>query len=85
MDEQRQNLRRVADAIAPTIAAFIDARIGETFTMSELQAHVAARHPSAPDSPSRILRMLKQGGRVNYVVENRRQSRYRALPVEVVT
>lgn len=86
MTEQRQNLRRVADAIGASVVAFVEQRLASgqpEFSMEMLRAFVVARGASAPDSAGRILRDLKQRGRVNYVVVDRSKSRYRAMPVEV--
>lgn len=83
--EQPVNLRRVRANIGPTIVAFWTeclASAVSTFTTAQLVRYVAMKHPMAPDSPSRILRALKQAGSVNYVVVNRAASLYRALPLE---
>jgi len=47
------------------------------FFMSELGAWVKARVPTAPDSPSRILRELRRQGVLDYEVVDRSKSRYR--------
>jgi hypothetical protein len=83
-DDHAANLRRVADAIGASVVAFVEARLRlgvPEFTMTDLHQYVAAHHTTAPDSAGRILRDLKQRGRVNYVLVSRRQSRYRALAV----
>lgn len=51
------------------------------FRISELQQYVAdsMNGQVAPASPDRILRYLKAGSLVNYVVEDRAKSLYRLL------
>lgn len=83
--EQPENLRRVRADIGPTVVAFWTTCLASsvpTFTTAQLVRYVAMKHPMAPDSPSRILRALKQAGAVNYVVVNRAASLYKALPLE---
>lgn len=45
--------------------------------MEEMVRHIRARLGIAPDSPSRILRALRQAQMIDYTVVNRRQSLYR--------
>lgn len=45
--------------------------------MEEMVRHIRAQLGIAPDSPSRILRALRQDKQVEYTVINRRQSLYR--------
>ncbi len=81
---QARNLRRVRSTIGPTVVAFWAECVASStpeFTAQQLVRYVALRHPMAPDSPSRILRALRQAGEVNYVVVNRAASQYRALPL----
>lgn len=76
--EQPKHLRRVSGRIAGHIMLFL-ARlsVGDEFTLSQLQSWVASQDHGAPDSPSRVLRDLRQCGRVRYSVVSRRSSRYR--------
>src|SRR5208282_5117171 len=54
----------------------------QDFTANDLRAVVNAglNTPAAPGSSDRILRMLRQGGLLNYIVLNRAQSLYRFTP-----
>jgi hypothetical protein len=47
------------------------------FYMRDLTAAVLAKVVAAPDSPGRVLRMLKRQGFVDYRVEDRARSLYR--------
>ena len=68
---------RVYDKIAPMIMEFSRLYAGQQFHVEELRAYVRDVIPDiAPDSPGRILRQLRQEGRFDYVVINRRQSLY---------
>jgi hypothetical protein len=68
---------RVYGKIAPVILAFATAHAGEAFHAEELRRTVTQSAPElAPSSADRILRMLRQEGRLDYVVLNRRQSLY---------
>lgn len=81
-DPQRDNLDRVRERIHACVVAFWSERLtgDPVFTATDLRAYVETRHSGiAPDSPSRILRLLRQAGSVNYVVESRSASRYRAI------
>ncbi len=85
MSEQVLNLERVYDKIAECIIEFCNQRNQSKqplFHMEDLQRFVADKLLIAPDSPSRILRALRQEGRIDYMVVNRRQSLYSLLPVE---
>jgi hypothetical protein len=73
---------RVYAKIAPVIMAFHDLHVGETFHAEELRTFVTERVPEiAPASPDRILRALRLGFRLNYVVLDRRNSLYQFRPV----
>ncbi len=79
---QRRHLRRVSSALATPILAFCAARLASgdaTFHMADLVQAVGAS--ASPDSPSRILRDLRQKGAVNYEVVSRRESLYRLMAV----
>jgi hypothetical protein len=76
-------LQRVARDIAPTVLAFCRLRLFDSFHLDELNKYVAERVGTiAPDSPGRILRMLKRADRVDYQVTNRAQSKYCITRVE---
>jgi hypothetical protein len=56
---------------------------GAEFHAQDLRDHVTALVPNtAPSSPDRILRDMRQRGEVQYVVVSRRDSRYRKLNKE---
>lgn len=79
---QDANLRRVSDNIGDFIWRFCKARVGRLFHAADLVAHVIAFLPmTAPDSPSRILRLLRRQQRVDYVVVDRARSLYRVTGV----
>ena len=77
--EQRQQLARVSGRIAPYVAAFVNARIGQTFFISELTEYVRQQAGCAPASPDRILRDLRQRKLVAYEIVSRSRSEYRGL------
>jgi hypothetical protein len=52
------------------------------FTSTQLRAYVSERSKSAPGSADRIMRMLRQEKKVNYMVLNRSRGLYLALPLE---
>lgn len=81
--EQIAEFVRVGKGIGPHVCAFWLERLAglSDFRMEELRKFVAVRAQIAPGSPERILRDLRKKGLVNYVVVNRRQSHYRALPI----
>jgi hypothetical protein len=66
-------------AIGARIEQFARQRIADgrrQFHAADLREYVAAVHPTAPASADRILRALRQEGRISYVVLNRRASLY---------
>lgn len=83
MNDQTSNLTRVSEAIAAHVTAFIASHIGKEFHVESLRRFVFEHTEGyvAPASPDRILRDLRQKGRVNYEVVSRSKSLYRALPV----
>ena len=73
----REERSRVYGKIAPVILAFARDNAGEAFHAEELRQHVTQYAPElAPSSTDRILRQLRQEGKLDYVVLNRRQSLY---------
>lgn len=83
MNEQRENIERVSTQIAGYVTKFIDAHLDKEFRVEELHKYVASELDGyvAPGSPDRIMRLLKQQGRVDYIVLNRRRSLYKAIPI----
>jgi hypothetical protein len=71
----------VAKAIQDIILDFSEAQMkrpgNPPFHMKELTDHVATKVTVAPDSPGRILRLLKRTGFLDYKVEDRAKSLYR--------
>jgi len=69
--------RRVYSRIAPLILAFHHENAGRRFHSKELQQYVLSGAPEvAPSSADRILRYLRQEGKLDYVVLSRTQSLY---------
>lgn len=74
--EQAQHLARVTGAIGESVMEFCQAvGVGGRFRAQQLHDFVGKR--VAPASADRILRAMRQAGRVGYVIENRRASLYR--------
>lgn len=73
---QQRELARVSGRIAEAIVAFCRARVGEKFFADDLRRYVAAEVQVAPGSCDRILRLLRQSGRVSYRVADRARSLY---------
>ena len=78
-----------ASKIRAIILDFYNNSMADTsrdFTANDLRTIVDAGMDGkvAPGSSDRILRMLRQGGLINYIVLNRAQSLYRFLPVASV-
>lgn len=70
---------RVRAAIGARIEQFARERITDgrrQFHAADLREYVSAVHPTAPASADRILRALRQDGRISYAVINRRASLY---------
>ena len=86
MNEQRENIERVTDAIANHVTAFLNARLNQEFHVEDLRRYVYENVKGyvAPASPDRILRDLRQRKQVNYEVVSRSKSLYRALQPEPV-
>lgn len=80
---QAKNLQRVDARIAHAVVAFWQQRVASTqqeFHMDDVTEYVRLQHQIAPDSAGRVMRDLRQRGKINYEVVSRRDSRYRALP-----
>ena len=88
MTEQTQQLNRVAATTKDAILDFIHARLADTenggaFTSGQLRFYVQNNVVGgvSPSSADRVLRMLRQQNKINYIVLNRGKSLYRAVPV----
>jgi len=74
---------RVYSRIAPLIMTFSVDNAGKQFHAEDLRRYVLAVEPEiAPGSPDRILRALRQEGRLDYVVIDRRNSLYQFRVVQ---
>jgi hypothetical protein len=84
MQTQTENIQRVTDVIAIHVMTFLSAHLNKEFRVTDLHTFVADKLGGyvAPGSPDRIMRHLRQKRLVDYVVVNRRQSLYRAVPVK---
>jgi hypothetical protein len=88
LPEWMQAQNRVKESLREVIVPFWKQRL-ETdplFTFQMLSDHVAKHGYWRPNSPSRILELLRKEGSINYVAEkpnykNRRASIYKALPL----
>lgn len=72
-EEQRAQLDRVSDALAPKIVSWALARVGREFVSSELHEAVGG----APASADRVLRDLRKRGVLGYELVNRARALYR--------
>jgi len=82
MNEQ---LNRVEKTIAQVVTDFVTAHIGKEFRGAELKNKVALEigfTKAAPSSPDRVMRDLRQRGKINYKLVNRAKSLYLGLAVE---
>jgi hypothetical protein len=81
--DDRDERERVYARIAGTILQFASEHPAGTFHVEELREYVTALVPGiAPDSPGRILRLLREEGKLNYVVISRAASLYQFRSVE---
>lgn len=79
-------LKRVSNSIAQVVTEFVNKRIGQEFHGSEVKSacNLALGFTGiAPSSPDRVMRDLRQRGKINYELVNRAKSLYRALPLVV--
>jgi hypothetical protein len=83
MTEQADNIERVSAKIGRVILEFCRGKAtGTPFTADDLRRYVYARvSNTAPGSPDRILRDLRQRGLLDYEVLSRKNSTYRLLGV----
>ena len=83
-DDDSNERARVYGKIAPLILEYAEGHTGKAFHAEDLRQFVLMfASEIAPDSPGRILRILRQEGKLNYVVINRRDSLYLFTPVGV--
>ena len=76
-DDSPKDRARVYEKIAPLILAFAEMRAGDRFQADELLRFIRTRDRTiAPDSPGRILRLLREKGKLDYVVIDRARSTY---------
>ncbi len=84
---QSTQLKRVSSRSREAVLRFFLTRVYNKrldFRMQDLQKFVVKQVGYvAPDSPSRVMRMLRKGGSLNYEVLNRAGSQYRVLGVSV--
>lgn len=74
---QSANLHRVRENLFEPVTEFCKTRLGREFRMRDLVSYCEQHVPgTAPDSPSRILRLLRGARKLNYTVVNRRRSEY---------
>ena len=77
MSTHVQNLTRVRHSIAAVIVAFLrGVGVGGRFHAEELRDHVRRECPTAPASADRVLRDLRQRGRIDYTLVSRSGSLY---------
>lgn len=81
-DDHPHNLRRVSGRIAALVVEFVTARVGQVWHAGDLHKFVAEREQISPASADRVLRDLRQRGKVAYELVSRRSSEYRSLPLE---
>ncbi|WP_157783638.1 hypothetical protein [Bradyrhizobium liaoningense] len=77
--EQRENIARVHNSIAPIIARFFHEKgVGVQFRVDELRRYVGAHSKIAlaPDSAGRIMRDMRSRKWIGYKVVNLRASLY---------
>ena len=88
MTEQTEQLKRVYAKTSDAILAFYNQRVnqpgeGSAFTADQLRFFVTnnVQGGVSPSSSDRVLRNLRQQGKLDYVVLNRGKSLYRAVPL----
>ena len=81
--KRKDNLERVRGNIERVLLAFakhrIDTNNPEFYAEDLLLAVESAFIPCAPDSPGRIMRLLRREGLINYKVVSRKDSLYRLV------
>lgn len=75
---QQVQQARVSERIIEALMGFCRTHVGQSFHAGELHEHIRQHCGQvAPDSAGRILRQLRQSGRVSYRLLNRGSSLYR--------
>ena len=83
-------MTQLAATTKEAILDFIKQRLADTenngaFTSGQLRFYVQNNTGGvSPSSSDRVLRMLRQENKINYIVLNRGKSLYRAVPVETL-
>ena len=79
--KKQDNLERVRSRIEKEILEFLRfLGVGNEFRASDLvQAMAYCAIPCAPDSPGRIMRLMKRKGEIDYKVISRKDSLYKLL------
>jgi len=71
------HLTSVKARIGKVIIGFCRAHEGETFHADDLRRHVSNRvNNCAPGSADRVLRSLRQSGKIDYICTSRSRSEY---------
>lgn len=64
-------------SLTTLVSEFCAGHLGETVKGNALHAFISKTYPDiAPDTPARILRLLRDRGIVSYTVPNRKKSEY---------
>ena len=77
-----RELARVDEAVRSWVLLFCRQHLFDTFRMGDLTSFVQVRTRCAPDSPGRILRLLRKAGTVRYDLVSRRESLYVITAIE---
>jgi len=80
VDEQNENLRRVCDSLSTIIMEYYRLKVTNKdlgFSGRKLELHAMKYWSATPGSATRILRKLRNEGKLDYEVVNRSQSLYR--------
>jgi hypothetical protein len=84
-DDELTNRARIVWKLRPYVLEFRAFWGGRMFHAEDLRKFVLQRAPgTAPDSPGRCMRELRQLGEINYECVNRRKSLYLFLPLKLV-
>jgi hypothetical protein len=75
--EQADNLQRIYGRVGQAILAFFAEHASQRFHLIELLRYIRqVVREVAPDSPGRIMRLLRRHGRIDYAVVSRSESLY---------
>jgi hypothetical protein len=89
MNEQTQQMNRVVATAGEAVLDFIKTRLTDTentgaFTSEQLRFYVnnnVSGRFISPSTADRVLRDLRQKGKLDYLVLNRGKGLYRAVPI----